>query len=456
MTVALDLEATGKSILLLEGGEENYSAASQNLYKGTVVGDKYFPLDVSRLRFLGGTSNHWTGWCRTLDAEDFSGKAGFPLTEWPIDKSDLDSYLKTASDILDLDAIPQDRVFGERSEVKGIDFVYSPPTRFKGKYFDTLKNSTNIFLATGANVTSINPDNKNVQSISVTTEYDTDITIKAKYYILASGGIENSRILLWSNQLANGALIKNSNSLGKYWMEHPHFAVGEAFLNRKANFKINKYFLTAFSPTREFMNREKTLNCGIRLSPTQYSKINALMVDLMCTAPKAGRWAAELMGKNLLCSAAVRAAWEQEPVASNKIVLTDEKDRLGIPRINLHYTKNANDLRTAKQSMEAFGKYLSMNDLGRLKLADWLVREESFPENDELGGNHHMGGTRMASQPDMGVVDKNCKVHGIDNLYIAGSSVFPSGGHANPTLTIVQLALRLADHLAKPESLTTY
>ncbi len=447
MTVALELEATGKKILLLEGGGNDFSATSQELYKGTVIGDKYFDLDAARLRYLGGTSNHWTGWCRTLDQEDFTAKAGRPLTEWPINKSDLDKHLQTTSDILELKSIPKDRPL-PGGDIKGIDFVYSLPIRFKGKYFDRIKKSSSIYLATNANVTSINPLNETVASISVITGAGKEVTIHARRYVLATGGIENSRLLLWSNQLANGALVKNSRSLGKYWMEHPHFTIGETYLTRKANFITNKFSLASFSPTKAFMDKENILNCGLRLLPNQYTPANKMMVDLMCIAPKAGKWAAELMGKKLLCSARLRAAWEMEPVASNKIILAGEKDRLGMPMVELHYIKSKFDIRTARKSAEAFGKYLRMTNQGRVKLADWVVNDGPFPENDELGGFHHMGGTRMASQPDYGVVDKNCKVHGIDNLYIAGCSVFPSGGHVNPTMTIVQIAVRLADHLA--------
>jgi choline dehydrogenase-like flavoprotein len=84
-------------------------------------------------------------------------------------------------------------------------------------------------------------------------------------------------------------------------------------------------------------------------------------------------------------------------------------------------------------------------------MADWLLADPPrFPgiADDEVGGKHHMGTTRMAADPRHGVVDRDCRVHGTDNLYIGGSSVFPTTGHANPTYTLTQLALRLGDHIA--------
>ena len=411
--------------MLLEGGDENYTTDSQNLYKGKVIGDKYFPLDVSRLRFLGGTSNHWTGWCRAMDAEDFVGKEGFPLTQWPINKNNLNGYLNKASEILEIDPIPADRII-EGSGVKGIDFNFSPPVRFKDKYIARIKDSSNIYLATNANVTSIVPTDNTVQSVSVTHDDNEKTSFTAHQYVLATGGIENSRILLWSNALSNGELIKNSSTLGRYWMEHPTFTIGEAFLTAKAHFEINKYGLACFSPTKQQMDNDRILNCGIRLEPTQYSKANQMFADLMCAAPKAGKWAADLLGKKLICSARIRAAWEQEPQASNRIELTEKKDRLGIPVINLHYKKSANDIRTAKKSVEALADYLAANKLGRVKLNDWVIKGEAFPDDDDdLAGYHHMGGTRMASSPDQGIVDKDCKVHGPGQFVYCGVINFP-------------------------------
>jgi choline dehydrogenase-like flavoprotein len=96
-----------------------------------------------------------------------------------------------------------------------------------------------------------------------------------------------------------------------------------------------------------------------------------------------------------------------------------------------------------------FGEYLAAKGYGRVRLLPWLAEDGEYPTDDERIGNHHMGGTRMSADPRTGVVDPNCRVHGLSNLYVCGSSVFPSGGHANPTLTIVQLAIRLAAHLGQ-------
>jgi choline dehydrogenase-like flavoprotein len=154
-----------------------------------------------------------------------------------------------------------------------------------------------------------------------------------------------------------------------------------------------------------------------------------------------------------MCGAVFGAEWEQEPIWNNCVKLSETKrDRFGIPLTELHWKKTDQDLATVQKSLSQFNDYVMARNRGRIKFFDWVVRREGFPEydpmsDDEGASYHHMGGTRMASTVTNGVVDSNCRVFGQENLYVAGSSVFPSGGAVNPTLTIVQLALRLAGRL---------
>ena len=167
----------------------------------------------------------------------------------------------------------------------------------------------------------------------------------------------------------------------------------------------------------------------------------------MCIAPRLGISLASLFDKNLVCGARLFAAWEQEPNIANAVKLTREISPLGIPSIELNWKKTEFDRKTIKQSVNLFNQWLLDKELGRLQLFNWMIKNEDYPDYDELAGYHHMGGTRMSNSSEFGVVDSNCKVYGSKNLYIAGSSIFTTGGHNNPTLPIVQFTLRLADHL---------
>ena len=447
ITVARKLARAGKKVALLEGGDEQYSQESQDLYGGEIVGDKYFPLDTSRLRFFGGTSNHWAGWCKQLDEEDFDEKGEFSKTKWPISKKDLDLYLTEASYVLELSKQNEDRDFSD-SGLRQSYFTFSHPTvRFAKKYGDEIIYSKNITLILNANVTSFQTNGSSVTSVGIYNESKESIHLRANKFILAAGGIENSRLLLWANKLTNGELIKNSSMLGRYWMEHPVFTVGQAILTGDLAMETGKKGIAFLSPTKKTMLEQKILNCSLRFEPVSYKGAKKIISDLACVAPSLGRWAFDLLDRELLCGARLRASWEQEPVATNRIELSDDLDRLGMPRPTLYWKKNKTDLRTVRKTAEVFGNYLAKENIGRIKLDDWVLGKADYPEDDELAGYHHMGGTRMASSSAEGIVDSNCKIFGQNNFFVAGSSVFPSSGYANPTLPIVQLALRLGDHL---------
>ena len=149
----------------------------------------------------------------------------------------------------------------------------------------------------------------------------------------------------------------------------------------------------------------------------------------------------------------VDASWEQSPNYDSRVKLSSEVDKFALRKVSLDWRLSEGDRRTAREFALEMGRFLARTNYGRLKAADWLMEDDAhwpkLSDGAELAGFHHIGTTRMASNSSRGVVDRECRVFGIRNLYIAGSSVFTTAGHSNPTLTIVQLALRLAKHLAQ-------
>jgi len=270
------------------------------------------------------------------------------------------------------------------------------------------------------------------------------------------GGIENARLLLWSKVRNNNGLFGNL-PLGRYWMEHLPFRVGDALLavDRflaaiRMDLSYRDYFF--FSPTAALMSRANIGNASIHVIIRKRLKsdsinVKQLVESLLCVAPTVGTRIAHWMNKRLVCVSPIRMVWEQVPMSENRIALDAVRDSFGIPRPLVYWTKSDQDRRTPRTCTETFGEYLITQDIGRVARRPFLYEDIPFPTNDQIGWGHHMGGTRMGSDPTDSVVNSDCKVHGIENLYIGGSSVFRTGGHANPTLTIVQLALRLADLL---------
>ena len=323
------------------------------------------------------------------------------------------------------------------------------PVRFLQKYYKLAVAHRNIHLVLNANLTHFETNNGVVTGAHVSSVSGVRNTFRARTFVLAAGGIENSRLLLWSNVVSKGELIKNDHALGRYWMEHPHFTLGHGFvangiLENTDRSQRRRLFI---APTRSTQKRFDILNCGLRVDKMKSGQ-REVIDDFVSVAPKMGQNIRRLFDQGDIHSVRVRAAWEQEPTIANAVTLSDEVDAVGTPRINLHWQKNERDLRTARVTAKLFGEYIARKNLGRLRLNPWVLGDGDYPDDDELGGNHHMGGTRMAKSHDRGVVDSNCKVFDQKNLYVAGSSVFPSGGHCNPTLTIVQLSVRLGKHIA--------
>jgi choline dehydrogenase-like flavoprotein len=444
ITVARRLASRGRRVLLLEGGDETAIPESEDVYRGEVVGDHYFELHEARLRVFGGTSGHWSGWVRPLDAWDFEPKADFEKAVWPIRRADLDPYLAEAAEILEFDPVFDDHPVSDEFGVDRVRFLHSPPVRFDYKYFYDIVDHPEIALCLRANVFRLEPDGGRIAAAEVLDYEGGRTTVRAGAFVLACGGIENSRILLHSNALSNGGVVPNAETLGRYWMEHPHFTIGGAiFVDETRALRGN------FALSGETQRRLGVLGCGLRMSGLPYSGYKRMVADIACVAPDLSYRLLKLAGSRLVCGARLRAAWEQAPRSENRVELSgEETDRFGVPRPVLHWTKSEADLRSLRETALQFGRWIAAEGRGRVRLEPWVFGEADYPEDDETAGYHHMGGTRMASSPQDGVVNADLRVFGVDNLYVCGSSVFPSSGHANPTLTIVQLALRLGDAIA--------
>jgi choline dehydrogenase-like flavoprotein len=155
------------------------------------------------------------------------------------------------------------------------------------------------------------------------------------------------------------------------------------------------------------------------------------------------RHAGEIVRRNRCL--ALRTVLETTPRADSRVSLSDKRDRFGMPRVRVDWRIDRDDLRALSRLRGLLAETICRRELGTL-VDDPACDADGWPNSME-GGKHHMGTTRMHADPMGGVVDPDCRVHGLANLYVAGSSVFPTSGYANPTLTIVALALRLADHL---------
>ncbi len=443
LSLALQLERHRIPCLVLEAGGFAYDADTQDACGGEVVGDRYAELAATRLRVFGGGSGHWEGWCRALDAIDFEPRAGIEAGGWPIRRRDLAPFAARADDILDLPPPARpDRPVNEDLQEIGLR-VSRPVTRLGTKYRRQVEDSPSIGLLLDSPVTDLVPERGRIAAARIGAEGQGG-EVRAPFFAVCAGGIENSRLLLWANRLHDGGVVPRPATLGRYWMEHPRVDVGDVivfdFTRMRAAGGMRFY-----APSEAWLRgRPATGNFGMRLQVGE-GLPRALLRDAMCVAPELFRKVAK---DGLACSARARLAWEQVPLAANRVELGRARDRLGMPRTVLHWRKSPQDRRTAEVASVLFGNGVAASELGRMKILPWITEGGPWPDEHPVAGFHHMGGTRMADGPARGVVDRDCKVFGVDNLYVGGASVFPTGGHAPPTYAIVQLALRLGDHLA--------
>ena len=446
ITLATTLAKKDKKVLLIEAGGFDYSDESQSFYSGEVVGDKYFSLDTCRLRYLGGTSGHWEGWCRPMDEVDFD--------KWIINKNAVDIYEKRAKEVLNL----KGDFFKKKSEFEGFErqFFLDSEVRFGEKYIDEIKNSKNIFLLLNSPLLEIisKKDNyKKVEKIKIKLNNEKDYLLKVNKLILASGGIENSRILLWSQYLSKNEFLQNM-PIGNYWSEHPTGEIAQFVSEEKENnTNIQRLFKNYLAPNKNFIRREKINN--IRLSFRKYDEniqktLKHKIKDLVCIAPNLGKKVIETMVKNqpVHCYSVIGFSAAQKPTFDNKITLSDKLDTYGVPKVKLYWNIQSDVFRSIRIVLENIGEQLIKKKYGRIGI-DRYVFDESFKfSKDIFAAYHHIGGTVMGDSQSNSVVDKNLKVHNTENLYVLGSSIFNTTGHSNPTFTIVQFSLRLADHLS--------
>tara|TARA_E500000331_G_scaffold122319_1_gene119802 strand:+ start:478 stop:1890 length:1413 start_codon:yes stop_codon:yes gene_type:complete len=439
ITIALELEKKKISSLIIEAGQEEYSDISQDFYDGKIIGDDIANLSSSRLRQLGGTSGVWGGWSKPM--EDYNFK------NWSITKKELDNYSDETCSILNIknkfDKAGLNKYFNQ------IEFQYSE-VRFADKYKEYIKKSKNIHLILNCQLSHFDGENNNITSaICISNNYIKEI--KSKYFILACGGIENSRILLWTKEKSK-KLINKKLPIGQYWMNHPWIISGIGVINKKKlKEKLKGSFISYdgplhFAAKERLLNEKNILSAGIYMNAKEDTKIyKEIIKDILCVAPEYGKKISRSVFKKDLKCGNIFMQVEEPSNKNNKIMLDSfEKDKFNIPRVNLHYKQSKDSIYTAKIFLEEFANFCINEDIGRIALKENIYDLSTF---ENMGGYHHLGGTRIGENKSESVVNSNLKVHDINNLFISGSSNFPTGGYTNPTYTIMQMALRLANKI---------
>lgn len=514
--LALTLSGQGLSILLLEAGYLKEHAPTQALYAGEVSDARlHSPPDKYRQRRFGGSTAIWGGRCMPFDPIDFAERSYLPGSGWPIEHADLAAYYPQANSWAEagiceynaeaLFGAPEQAMFrGFKSEVVRTDSLerFSCPTHFGARYARRLELADDIRVLLGANCTALRYRNGSIASAEVATLGGNRFSVKARRFVLATGGIETARLLLASNDSCPAGIGNEHDLVGRHYMCHIAGNVGALTVhgptsNARHGYEISPegiycrrrlclteaeqqrigagnmvarlHFPRIADPAhrigvlsglylaKNFISYEygKRLNDG-RASLSTYARhVGNIVADAWDTTAFLGHWLSRrtlaerkfpsVILKNRSNRFSLEVHSEQFPNPDSRITLADEADALGVRRVRVDWRYLPADIESVKKTLDVFASEFERSGIARLEFNPETL-EQDLTRFGAYGG-HHIGTARMGNDPRNSVVDRHCRVHSTDNLYIASSAVFPTSSQANPTLTIVAMALRLADHL---------
>lgn len=457
----------------------------------------FMPIDESRVGIQ----------LRPLDPIDFEERDWVPYSGWPFTRHHLDPYYERAQRICQLGpfkyrgdewADHQDRSCLPFLDggVQTVMFQLGSREVFISHHRDVITRAENVTTYLHATVTDIEttPTANAATRLRVVCSQEKVVWVTAKVFILALGGIETPRLLLLANNTQSEGLGNGHDLVGRFFMEHPHLLSG-TYVSSKLDVedatRLYSFHTVNNVPiygrlvlSEEVLCRERLLNYSVAINPKfwpptvracaskvlrscqlvgqairggQFREINRHLRDLIPflfneATPAISRKVIGIIKRkvtNKLFSVRKSEVFllnhmsEQAPNPDSRVMLSDELDARGQRRVKLNWQLSAMDMHSIIRAQQIIDEELRRAGLGQLE----IELKDEVPPPDLHGGWHHMGTTRMHRDPRKGVVNEHCQVHGIHNLFIAGPSVFPTGGYANPTLTIVALAIRLADHV---------
>lgn len=382
---------------------------------------------------------------------------------------------------------------------------FSCPTDFGRRYLHKLSSAPKLRVLLHANVTKIQLDRSgnHVAHLIVRNLQGKRFSVTAKRFVLATGGLEVARLLLANRDVHPRGIGNQHDVVGRYYMCHIAGAIGRIRIDGAPDRVHHGYDICEegiycrrrLALRAEVQRAQKLGNFVARLhhpritDPAHRNAVLSLLYLAKGLIPYEyakrlhdddGATLRSLAGhfRNVVTGPfeVTRFAWhivrdrmladriyptviiqskanlysldfhvEQRPNKESRVSLSDEIDSLGMARLKVDWRYTAGDVDTVTRALALFAADIRRSGVGRFDYEPVMVEAE-MTRYGAYGG-HHIGTARMGNDPRSSVVDAHCRVHGIDNLYIAGSATFPTSSQANPTLTVVALALRLAAHL---------
>ncbi|MGP1385608.1 MAG: GMC oxidoreductase [Thainema sp.] len=467
--VATHLARHGRDVVLVESGRDRFDPSIQALNDVVFLGKRHRELNpnsyyhrylppelrgVSRVRQFGGTSNVWTGKWKYLQPIDFEGRPWVANSGWPIRFEDLlEHYRSAAKDygFGDLEAeamrpeIVELRAKIAAGGLKMSSFYWEEtPTRTAKRFGDEMRRSANLQVVLGATATELKLDEtgQRVTTVVCRSLEGRELTVEGDVVVLATGAFEAARLLLSSDRQLPGGIGNAHDLVGRFYTDHPKHHTGTLHpgsLTRQYAHELQyapkPRFCICFALDDATQAEHKLLEHVLYIKPI-YEKTTDRLWRIVRGRPVCRD------GNGAIATYRVKFVTEQVPQKRSRIKLGTERDVLGQRKLEVDWCFTDHDRQSMATTLELLTQRFEQVGLGTFDFGDEPPSLENMTD-----AAHQMGTTRMASRPEEGVVDTNCRVFGTENLYIASSAVFPTGPSYSPTFTILAIARRLGEHL---------
>jgi len=492
IALALGLQDSSLSVVVVEGGGRTATDANRGTYCAVPGRGARCTLGVepSKGWFLGGNTNTWAGNCRPLDEPDYEARPWMPNSGWPIGSDELRPYYERAQSVLGLGDLrwydPEEcRPHLEHPPLDVDPSLLTtrmvhicPVLSLAERHGETLETGRDLQVLLRAEAVRLaaDPGTDRVAALEIFGAGGRRCRLVAGTFVLCAGGIENARILLDSADVRPEGLGNEHDLVGRHFMEHwwvdiplgswhesdvalyqfdprgpqrvddtavwAQLALSPELMRREQLPGISVWFASRRPATASIVAAKMlALSARGRVPPDPITDLRLIGTDavdaprhLLRRLPRNRRTLAD--GYSLLVQV------EQVSHPENRVQLSERLDAADrhLPELSVRLTPE--ERRAHERGLEVVATELGLNTAR-------LVQQMRLMFDGRRCGFfwHHMGTTRIDDDPTRGVVDRNCRVHGVSNLFVLGSAVFPSGGTGPPTLSIVALALRLAEHL---------
>lgn len=493
ITLALEFAHSPLKVILLESGGRQYEAATQDLYATEQPGLPHKGAMEGRARVFGGSTRWWAAQALPFAPFDFTERPWVADSGWPLTFTDLEPYYRRAEKVYPVPESTYDTrtwpsVLGSPPDYAPDQLLafysqYSLTPDFARAYSASLEQSKSVEVICHANVTSLDAtaEGNALQSVQACSLNGHSLHVRARWFVVCAGAIETARLLLASRNVCQQGLGNDQDLVGRYFQDHLRCRVAPLTIQDPARFHKTFYPVTTnqaryrhkFSASPALQERERILAaCGeVFYDPLSNAPLDAAKNLVRAfTHPEVHPYIPSLLREvTRHPDAVLRGIYrrlrgqgmadqggtpylsidsEQAPNYHSRVRLSETCDALGMPKTILDWQLTSLE----RHTLLVFAR-TAVRELQRLGLACADLSDFTLPEQpDAMIGRvedvfHHMGTTRMHTNPRQGVVDLHCRVHGISNLYIGSGAVFPTGSSSNCTLTILALCLRLADEL---------